>query len=268
MLACPAALSYRTMPMSDSASASQGRFIRAALVIFPAGTIVLGIMSFGIWWWKRERVEERGYKYAMALRRDLSEEGLRRHAQVLDAALSRPDMERFQAVAAYMESSMGPENMGYNVRRDRVRAAGAEFSNVEVELTGKPRPREIVLLLAPYGDSARAVEESCALAMLMSLAHAMTGETRARTLRLAAVPAHADSGALQRLALACEERRERVIEVFVAGGAGDETRARVEQAFQSERTGAVVRALPAVNDAAAAFAAAAPLKAALLSAAE
>ena len=99
--------------MTDTpTSSAQGRFIRAALVIFPVGTVVFGILSFGIWWWKRERVEERGYKYALALRRDLSEAGLRRHADILAEALGRTDAARFQAVAAYLESSMGAENMG------------------------------------------------------------------------------------------------------------------------------------------------------------
>ena len=138
--------------MSETTAApATGRFIRAALVIFPAGTIILGILSFGIWWWKRERVEQRGYQYALALRRDLSESGLSRHASILHEALSRADMPRFQAVAAYLESSMGAENMGYHVRRERARVNGMEVSDVEVELTGRQRPREVVLLLVPYG---------------------------------------------------------------------------------------------------------------------
>ncbi|HRK15887.1 MAG TPA: hypothetical protein PK490_16505, partial [Prosthecobacter sp.] len=176
--------------MSETTAApATGRFIRAALVIFPAGTIILCILSFGIWWWKRERVEQRGYQYALALRRDLSESGLSRHSSILHEALSRADPQRFQAVAAYLESSMGAENMGYHVQRgQRVRVGDMEVSDIDVELTGRQRPREVVLLLVPYGFAARAAEESRALAMMMSLAHAITGEARVRTLRLAALP--------------------------------------------------------------------------------
>ncbi len=254
--------------MTDTpTSSAQGRFIRAALVIFPVGTVVFGILSFGIWWWKRERVEERGYKYALALRRDLSEAGLRRHADILAEALGRTDAARFQAVAAYLESSMGAENMGYQVRRDRSRIGEAEVANIDVELTGKPRPREVVLLLVPYGEAGQAEAESRALAMQMSLAHALTGETRSRTLRFAAVPLGVDPQALARLAELVETRRERVMQVFVLGG-GEAAATAVGSAFQAERTGLLIKPLTPPESLETALAAAGALRTALLEAAE
>jgi hypothetical protein len=39
--------------------ADPGRWIRAALVILPAGTILLGIASFGIWQWKKDQAADR-----------------------------------------------------------------------------------------------------------------------------------------------------------------------------------------------------------------
>src|SRR5690606_35194198 len=108
--------------------------------------------------------------------------------------------------------SMGAENMGYQVRRDRSRVGETEVANIDVELTGKPRPREVVLLLVPYGEAGQAEAESRSLAMLMSLAHALTGETRSLTLRFAAVPLGADPQALARLAEVAESRRERVMQ--------------------------------------------------------
>lgn len=251
--------------MSDSPPAS-GRFIRAALVIFPAGTIVFGIMSFGIWWWKREQVEARSFAYAKALRREITEAALRRHADVLREVLMRADVQRFQAVSAYLESSMGPENMGYSVQRDRVMQAGVEFSNVEIELTGKPRPREIVLLVVPYGQTGMMEQESVSLAMLMSLAHEMTGETRARTVRLAALPCGVDSESLRRLAVGMEERRERVMQIFLLGGG--ELEAQVHEAFATRRTGALLRALPVPLTPGLAASATRALKASLLEAAD
>jgi hypothetical protein len=254
--------------MTDTpTSSAQGRFIRAALVIFPVGTVVFGILSFGIWWWKRERVEERGYKYALALRRDLSEAGLRRHADILAEALRRSDAARFQAVAAYLESSMGAENMGYQVRRDRSRVGESEVANIDVELTGKPRPREVVLLLVPYGEAGQAEAESRSLAMLMSLAHALTGETRSRTLRFAAVPLGADPEALARLAEVAESRRERIMQVFVLGG-GEAAVAAVKTALQAERSGALVKPLSPPETLETALTAAGALRTALLEAAE
>lgn len=254
--------------MNDpSPSPAQGRFIRAALVIFPVGTVVFGILSFGIWWWKREQVEERGYKYALALRRDLSEASLARHAGILEEALRRTDAARFQAVAAYLESSMGAENMGYQVRRDRSRVGEAEVANVDVELTGKPRPREVVLLVVPYGEAGQAAVESRSLALLMGLAHALTGETRSRTLRFAAVPQGGDAKALARLAELADSRRERVMQIFVLGG-GDAAAATVGEAFQAARTGTLVKPLNPPESLAAALSAASALRPALLEAAE
>ena len=37
-----------------------------ALFMLPAGTVLLGIASFGIWKWKGDRVEDRNYQYAQA----------------------------------------------------------------------------------------------------------------------------------------------------------------------------------------------------------
>jgi hypothetical protein len=37
---------------------------------------------------------------------------------------------------------MGAENMGYQVRRDRSRIGESAVANIDVELTGKPRPRD------------------------------------------------------------------------------------------------------------------------------
>jgi hypothetical protein len=250
--------------MTDTPSTSaQGRFIRAALVIFPVGTVVLGAASFGIWWWKRERVEERSYKYALALRRDLTEDGLRRHAGILEEVLRRTDPARFQAVAAYLESSMGAENMGYQVRRERRRIGESEVSNVDVELTGKPRPREVVLLLVPYGMEGQAEAESRSLALLMGLAHALTGETREHTVRFAAVPLGADPQALARLAEATESRSERVMQILVLGG-GEAATASTENAFQSARTGTLVKSLTAPESLEASLGAAGALRKVLL----
>lgn len=257
----------RPFMSEPSTSPAQGRFIRAALVIFPVGTVVFGILSFGIWWWKREQVEERGYKYALALRRDLSEASLARHAGILEEALSRTDAARFQAVAAYLESSMGAENMGYQVRRDRSRVGESEVANVDVELTGKPRPREVVLLLVPYGEDGKAEAESRSLAMLMGLAHALTGETRSRTLRFAAVPLGVDPQALVRLAEVADTRRERVMQVFVLGGSKAVEDA-VDTAFQAGRTGLLIKPLTPPDSLETALAAAGVLRTALLEAAD
>ncbi|TDU73190.1 hypothetical protein EI77_01658 [Prosthecobacter fusiformis] len=255
--------------MSDTlTSPSQGRWIRAALVIFPAGTIVLGIASFGFWWVKKVKVEERGYKYALALRRDLNEAGLQRHIDILRDVMSQPNAQKIPAVAAYLDSSMGAENMGYQVRRTRFQQGDIELANVDVELTGKQRPREIVLLLATYGDPARTEAEGRSIAMLMSLAHAITGEAGTSTLRLAVVPFGFDPDSMDRFITVARSRDERFMQVLVAGGVSEDTLAALKKAFRVEETGTLITSLPETPDTASTLAAAQALKARLLKAVE
>ncbi|MEN3941821.1 hypothetical protein WJU23_11050 [Prosthecobacter sp. SYSU 5D2] len=255
--------------MSDTApSSNQGRWIRAALVIFPAGTVVLGIASFGFWWVKKVKVEERGYKYALALRRDLNEAGLQRHMDILRDVMNQPDAQKIPAVAAYLESSMGAENMGYVVRRVRFQKDDIEMANVDVELTGKKRPREVVLLLVPYGDPARVEAEGRAISMLVSLAHAITGETGTATLRMAVVPYGHDPESLARLMAAARGREERFMQVLVGGGVSEETLAALKKGFRVAETGTVLTSLPDTVDTQTTLSSAQALKARLLKAVE
>lgn len=255
--------------MSDTpVSTTQGRVIRAALIIFPFGTVILGIASFGIWWTKKVKVEERGYKYALALRRDLTEAGLQRHVDILKDVMAQPDSQKIPAVAAYLESSMGAENMGYQVRRVRFQKESLELANVDVELTGKTRFREVVLLLVPYGDPARLNAEVHSIALLMSLAHAITGEAGSQTLRLAVVPVGAEKGAIERFVSAALGKDERFMQVLVAGAPSEETMKALNEAFRVQETGTVITALPETVDTPTTLAAAQALKARLLKAVE
>ena len=161
--------------MTDSppqASSDPGRWIRAALVLFPAGTVILGIASFGIWQWKKDREADRSFKYALALKRDISLGGLEKHTNLLRDVLKQADA--LQAVPGYLQSTLGEENMGYSVRRDRFEAAGAECSNIDSELAGKQMPYDVTMVLVPYG----AGEESAAMALatMLSMAHELTGQ--------------------------------------------------------------------------------------------
>lgn len=254
-------------PVIAQSSPAQGRFIRAALVIFPAGTILLGIASFGVWSWKERRVEEGGYKHALALRREISDEGLKRHTDILKDVMRQPDNRKIPAVAAYLESSMGAENMGYKVRRDRFHQGELELANVDVELTGKQRPREIVLFLVPYGspDPARAETEVHSIATLMTLAHSMTGEAGTQTLRLLVTPSDYTQESLERYAATARGRDERFMQILVAGNPSAESLAAIKEAFKVEAAGTLVVPL---SDPPAGTAAVEALKARLLKAVE
>ncbi len=228
---------------------SPGRFIRFALIMFPLGLVITSIASFGIWWWKRTQVEERSYGYAMALRREMTVQALDRYTSILREVMQPEGPERLAAVASFMDSSMSAENMGYDPRRDRFFYGSLEVSNVEVEITGKPRWQEVRLVLVPYGDLARTEAEVQALAGLMSLGHAMTGERRDGTVRFAAVPLGVmdpnGQSAMERLGSTMLGRQERVMEVIVLGGVGEEVLRQVRHAFRADQTGTITEVLPA-----------------------
>ncbi len=237
--------------MSDSAPASTGRFIRYALVGFPLGLVITSLMSFGIWWQKKQQVEERSFAHASALRREMSPQALDRYISILKEVMQPQGTERVAAVASFLESSMSPENMGYEPRRERFFHGDVEVSNVEVELTGKQRPREVRLLLVPYGDLAHTEAEIHALAGMMALSHTITGVRQESTLRLAAVPLGVKDAngrtALERLAGAAQERQERIRKIIVVGGAHEQVVQQVRQAFRVEQTGTIVETQSATS---------------------
>ncbi len=251
-----------TVPTSSITTS--GRVVRAALIIFPFGTIILGIASFGFWWVKRVQVEERSYSYATALRRDMTPTALERYVSIFRDVLQLPEAERLPSVASFAESSMSSDNMGYEPRRDRFFSGSQEVSNVDAEMAGAQRLREVRLILVVYGDQARAQAESHALGGMMSLAHAMAGKRADDTLRFAAVPMGVKdpSGrtALERFAFGMANRGERLMKVTLLGGAGQQVLSDVSLAFRTAQTGAVVESIPETLDTTATLAAMTALK--------
>lgn len=212
-------------------SADPGRWIRFALVMLPVGTIFLGIASFGIWQWKKDQATDRSFKYSMALRRPISLEGIQRHAGIIRGALSKPDWHL--SIPGYLESTMGAENMGYTVRRTRL---GNEQSNIDAELTGKSRPREVVMALVLYdGDPTRLIRTSNTIAELLSAAHEVTGESVERSLRFALIPSSAE--ALTRMKEQLRQDNERLMHVFVLGSPSADVLKQVHDTFETTARG-------------------------------
>ncbi|MES2594969.1 MAG: hypothetical protein V4662_06530 [Verrucomicrobiota bacterium] len=237
--------------MPASTPAAPGRFIRYALVILPLGLIITSIISFGIWWNKKQKVEERSYAYATALRREMSLPALERYTGILREVMQPQGLERLSAVASFIDSSMSAENMGYAPKRDRFYDGGVEMSNVYVELTGKQRPHEVRLILVPYGAQGRTDAEIQALAGMMALGHAMAGARGDTTFRMAAVPLGVKDpsgrNALERLAGTMLDRQERMMQVTVLGGVDEPLLEEIRKVFKTSQTGTVIESLPATQ---------------------
>ncbi len=252
---------YERVCMTDAAqpSADPGRWIRAALVILPVGTILLGIASFGIWQWRKDQAANRSFKYALALRKPITIEGIQRHARILREELAKPD--RDLSIPGYLESTMGAENMGYAVRRTRF---DERWSNIDAELTGKSRPREVVMALALYdGDPTRFIRTSNAIAELLSIAHEITGESVMRTLRFAVIPNTTD--ALARMKEGFRRDDERPMHLFVLGSPPLDP---IKTIFDTTAKGTRVVPLPATSTPEETLQSAHELKTLLLHAAE
>lgn len=230
--------------------------------MLPLGTILLGIASFGIWQWKKDRAADRSFKYAMALRKPMTQEGVERYAGIIRAELAKPD--RDLSIPGYLESTMGAENMGYTVRRQRF---GKDLSLIDAELTGKSRPREIVLALVPYsGDAARRESTTLAAAEMLSLAHEITGVEVFRTLRFAFIPDTDEAWKLMQEAM--RNDGEHLMHLLVLGGPEVAEIERISHALDTKMQGTRVLSIPATTSAADTLHSAHQLKALLMDSAE
>lgn len=249
------------MTEAQPTSADPGRWIRFALVMLPVGTILLGIASFGIWQWKKDQAADRSFKYALALRRQISPEGIERYAGIVRTALGKAD--RDLSIPGYLESTMGAENMGYTVRRERF---GNEKSVIDAELTGVKRPLEVVMVLALYGGTEPQENTVQAIAESLAVAHELTGEKVVRSLRFAFIPDTPE--ALKQLKDGLQRDGERLMHLLVLGGpevAGIEG---ISRALDTTAKGTRVLSLPATKTTQETVQSAHQLKAMLLEAAE
>ncbi len=226
---------------------SSGRFIRAALIVFPLGLILLGIASFGIWSWKKNRVEDRNLRHAIALRQEPAAAAWSRHVEVLGEVSKAGREDRLASTASYLESSLGAENMGYAPRRFITKLEGGfGVDGVVAELTGGKRPREVVLVFLPYGggEPAEVEKENRVLASALSLAHWLTGEAVVRTLRfvflpLAALDETERREALTRFGEDMRRREERVTHLLDVSTGAVDWAAEAAPAFEMAARGTV-----------------------------
>lgn len=237
-----------------AAEQRQGRVVRFLLLALPIGTVILGAVSFVFYFAKKNRVEERTYSYAAALRKDLSVAEWRKHAAVFTDMAGLPPMERLGTIGVYLQSAVGPENMGYDPRVLNALVGGEDIASVEVEVTGARRPQDIVLVAAGYGTELKSyAQETAALASWLGMAHSLTGEKQQRSIRFVALPERPEKAPgedlVKRFADACRQRGERVTHLFLLRPRGDVFSAHLQVALDTATAGTVVEFTP-VPDAA------------------
>jgi hypothetical protein len=245
---------------------SPGRWIRAALVLFPLGLIITSILSFGIWWQKKQAVQARTAAFARAMRQDWDEARLEAASVRLQEAWALKEADPMEVAASYMESSMSAESMGYLPRRLRLQAASGALSVVDAEITGLSRPRRVQLLLLPMQSLSK--ESSLSLATVFALAHSLSGAILPETLRFAMLPMTNPTQralALQQLASAMAGRSEQLVELTVLGGSLEpEWRREIQTALATAASASRLQWVDAPRDAAVALRVARDLRQRLL----
>ncbi len=227
---------------TSSPTPTVGRVIRAALIILPFGTIVLGALSFVFFFNKKEQTVQRSIRYAAGLRKDLNQADLKHYEQVVSEALTKPQPERAKTMAAFLESTLGPENMGYQVRTlaDRGNPQGPAIA-LDVEVTGSQRPRDLVLVLNGFLPTEAVIGVDLvtprATAALLGLAHAATGLPKVRSLRFAAVQ---NIGAVKAYYEEAIQVGERITHVVLLGSLATQPETDIVQALHLEGRGVVV----------------------------
>ena len=235
-------------PMSAPAAPSTPKFFKILLVAFPLGLIVLGAASFLLYFGKQQQAEERSSRYAAGLRRELNEADLARYRGIIETALA--GAQRGPVISAFIESTLGPENMGYEVRvlpyyskaealPGLAAGSGETRKTLDAEVTGQKRRKELVLIATDYLPPLAAIPalRPSGVPALLSIAHACTGLVGARTLRFVAVP---DVLGLAAWASDCRVRGDRLTHVALLGGLAALSDAEIHAAMGTGNEGIVL----------------------------
>ena len=149
-------------------------------------------------------------------------DNLRRHVTAVASrehhALERVNLE---AAARYIESTLA--GLGYGVATQPFAVAAGPVRNIEVEISGETRAREIIVVGAHYDSVAGAPganDNASGVAAVLELARLLKGAAPARTLRLVLfvneeAPFYkSDEMGSRRHAARAKERRENIVGMF------------------------------------------------------
>lgn len=202
---------------------SSGFLVRLFVGGLPLGLVVMGALSFIVYFHKKKMEEPTSSKLSSMLRKDLSVEDFERYGRIVSQDIGGRTLEKkgnLDAASAFVESTLGFDNMGYLVVRQEFEADGKTYLNLTADLVGKSNPKEIVLIVTAYDSTeANKPEESSGLAAMLCLANAMTGLPYHRTVRFTAVINGRSSdpkiNGLARLLDQMEENKETVKQVLI-----------------------------------------------------
>ncbi len=184
-----------TPPDLTPSSKRAGTVARLLIVGLPFGLLVMGALSFIFYFRNLEKKEipESSHLAAM-LRRDLNAEDFERYMRIFTDEISRsayPPGEKRAMAGTFIESSMGFENMGYQIIKSEHRTADdALLTDLMVELKGGKNAGKVLLVATcydfAYDQPELLIRQAAGVAAMLGVAQHMTSEPRFRTIRFAA----------------------------------------------------------------------------------
>jgi len=176
----------------DSNRQTKGPWVIKFLIMaLPIGTIILGAISFVFYFKGKDEKPMPDRELAAMLRKDIDQNDLIRHVETLSVGpRNHLHPQMLATAAAYLESTLGRMNMGYAVERQVFEVDEVEYFNLIAELPGTGKKAdEIIVVGAHYdsaGDAPGADDNASGVAVLLGVAHAMTGTENSRTIRFVA----------------------------------------------------------------------------------
>ncbi|MCE9518861.1 MAG: hypothetical protein K8R87_04770 [Verrucomicrobia bacterium] len=168
--------------------------VRWFVVGLPLGLLIMGALSFGVYFQKRHAKEvavSAPSRYAAMLRKDLNLADYQRYLRIFEQEIgprTKDKPDNIEAAQSFIESTLGFGNMGYQVVRREIELEGRACVYFDVELKGRNSPSRLHLVTARYdGINPRDI------AALLCLANAFTGTQHRDTIRFIAWFGGADS---------------------------------------------------------------------------
>jgi hypothetical protein len=176
----------------------QGKIIRFCVVALPAGLLLIGAASVYLTHLAEGRdpelvaAERKRQEAAAILRRPIDRADLEKYVRTLATDIGERHLGEpvtLRTAAFWIESTLGPNNLGYTVEREKYQVGGEDVWNVVAELPGGRLADQIVVVGAHYDtvpDCPGANDNGTGVAALISLAGAFSGTVPDRTIRFVA----------------------------------------------------------------------------------
>lgn len=170
--------------------------MKSLVMALPVGLVILGALSMVIYLRGEEKKKSAASRpineIAPMLRKEIDQSALEATIRTLSETLGPRSVathDVLESAASFLESSLGRMNMGYTVERQTYEVEGKACHNLIAELPGGSRAEEIIVVGAHYdtaGPTPGADDNASGVAVLLAVAHAMTGTRNERTVRFVA----------------------------------------------------------------------------------